>query len=295
MDKKSFQTAFWSVFVVFITDLILLVPTFLDFTTYWWMSLVAILFLDGLLVGLVLYGMIRFEKVKDKGKEATTLSRKAFNIVSGLLATIFIFLFDPLFSIFCLLGLDWAFGMHEVVYAKLKLKMWYTDAFNALGRQSEEFEPYLASIMALLSSTFIMLIEAPILYIFQSLYKGMLFKWIIFYIYTTTVLIWGIGDTTAFLVGSKFGKHKLPWNKDKSLEGMLGNIAISIIIAFIFIGIGFAYWGILSIPYYIICSIIIGICGGFYESLNLGIDDNMSTPILTGITLVLLMNLLLSI
>ena len=295
MDKKSFQTAFWSVFVVFITDLILLVPTFLDFTTYWWMSLVAILFLDGLLVGLVLYGMIRFEKVKDKGKEATTLSRKAFNIVSGLLATIFIFLFDPLFSIFCLLGLDWAFGMHEVVYAKLKLKMWYTDAFNALGRQSEEFEPYLASIMALLSSTFIMLIEAPILYIFQSLYKGMLFKWIIFYIYTTTVLIWGIGDTTAFLVGSKFGKHKLPWNKDKSLEGMLGNIVISIIIAFIFIGIGFAYWGILSIPYYIICSIIIGICGGFYESLNLGIDDNMSTPILTGITLVLLMNLLLSI
>ncbi|MBD3228290.1 MAG: hypothetical protein GF329_08875 [Candidatus Lokiarchaeota archaeon] len=293
MDKNTILRAFWSIFVVFITDLILIIPTFLNFTIYWWMSLSAILMLDGLLVGLVLYGMIRHEKVKDKGQEATTFSRKMFNIVSGLLASVFIFLFDPLFSIFCLFALDFAFGMHEVVYAGLKLKMWYTDAFNALGRQSEEFKPYYASFMALISSTFIMLIEAPLLFLFRSLY-AIDYRWVVFYIYTTTVLIWGVGDTAAFLTGSNYGKHKLPWNKDKSLEGLIGNCGVSVLIAFIFLGIGFFRWGIINLGSFIFVSIIIGILGGIYETLDLYVDDNLSTPILTGITLTILFNFLLA-
>ncbi|MHA1751584.1 MAG: hypothetical protein ACTSYZ_04375 [Candidatus Helarchaeota archaeon] len=294
MDKKSFLQAFWSIFVVAITDIILFIPTFINFYIYWWMSIIAVILLDGLLIFLVLYGQIRHYKIREKGKEATTFSRKMFNIVSGLLATIFIFLFDPLFSIFCLLGLDFAFGMHEVVYAGLKLKMWYTDAFNALGRQSEEFKPYYASFMALISSTIILGIETPLVYIFRAYYTGIQFKWAMFYIYTTTILIWGFGDTTAFLIGSKYGKHKLPWNKEKSYEGLFGNIIVSIIVSLTFLGIGFIIqWQILNIFYYVLISIICGVLGGFYESLKLPVDDNFSTPILAGITLTILMNFFL--
>ncbi|MHA1270271.1 MAG: hypothetical protein ACTSPY_10830 [Candidatus Helarchaeota archaeon] len=294
MDKKSFQGAFWSIFVVLITDIILIIPMFIDFATYWWMSIFALVLLDGLLIGLVLYGLVRHKKVKDKGKEATTISRKIFNIVSGLLASLFIGAFDPLFSIFCLIALDWAFGMHEVVYAGLKLKMWYTDAFNALGRQTEEYKPYLASFMALLSSTIIMLIESPILFVFRTLYFPMDYKWVVFFIYTTTILIWGIGDTAAFLAGYKYGKHKLFWNRKKSLEGMIGNCGISILISLIFLGWGFILWGgILELSLYLAISFTIGILGGFYESLDLKVDDNLSTPILTGITLTILMNFVL--
>lgn len=294
MDKESVLSAFWSIFAVAITDLILSIPLFIDLMTYWWMTLSAIIMLDGLLVGLVIYGMFRHEKVKDKGKEATTISRKMFNIISGLLASIFILLYDPLFSIFCLFALDFAFGMHEVVYAGLKTKMWYTDAFNALGRQTEEFKPYYASFMALISSTFIMLIEAPILFVFASLY-AMDYKWVVFYIYTTTVLIWGIGDTAAYIVGSNYGKHKLPWNKDKSLEGLLGNFASSVLIAFILLGIGFLQWNIITLIPYIAVSIIIGLLGGFYETLDVYVDDNLSTPLLTGITLTVLFNFVLAV
>jgi len=291
--NTKFKVAFWSIFVVFIADLIVIIPSFFDFNTYWWMSLTAVLILDGLLTGLVLYGNLRYEKVKNKGKETTTFSRKMFNIVASLLASVFIFLFDPLFSIFCLITLDWAFGMHEVVYAGLKLKMWYTDAFNALGRQSEEYKPYYASFMALLSSTLVLGVEAPILFFYQNLFLPLTFKWTVFYIYTTSVMIWGIGDTSAFLAGSKYGKHKLPWNKNKSLEGLIANILVSIAVTFVFIGLGFFINGIITTSIYITLVIITGTLGAFYESLDLKLDDNLTTPLLTGITLTLLIIFLL--
>ena len=303
MDKETLITAINSILLVLGNNLIIASSLFINLA-YWSYVLIAILILDSLLIGLVIVGIFRYKKVKDKDKEAVTMSRKIFNIVSGLLATLFIILFDPIFSIFVLISLTFAFGYHELIYAGFKKDLWFTKILNALGRQSEEYSPYYASFMALLSSTIILSIEAPLLLYFKALYLPIDYKWIVMFIYTTTVLIWGIGDTMAFIFGTKYGKHKLPWNKKKSLEGLLVNVGISTLISFVFLGMGFVFlnltlfgivmcWSILSVPFYILTSIIGGISGGLFESLELKIDDNLITPLLTGVTLTILLNFLL--
>ena len=78
-EDKSKMSIFWSIFNIVITNLILIIPIFINPLAYWWMSIVAIIILDALFVGLISYGKMKYEKVKDKGKDVTTFSRKMFN------------------------------------------------------------------------------------------------------------------------------------------------------------------------------------------------------------------------
>ena len=73
-----------------------------------------------------------------------------------------------------------------------------------------------------------------------------------------------IGDGLAAFVG-RSGKHKLPWNKAKTLEGFL---------AFSLGGAGAAYFFLGPVPalFYVVAL-------GLVETLPLDVDDNVLIPV----------------
>lgn len=78
------------------------------------------------------------------------------------------------------------------------------------------------------------------------------------------ILIFGLGDGFATYIGTTYGKHKLPWNKDKTMEGSLGFVAAAMSALFV-------------MPVY---AIFLGaILGAFVESLPLKINDNITVPV----------------
>ncbi|MFH1222422.1 MAG: hypothetical protein V1492_05045 [Candidatus Micrarchaeota archaeon] len=77
------------------------------------------------------------------------------------------------------------------------------------------------------------------------------------------IIIIGIGDGLSTLIGRKFGKIKLPYNSNKTVEGSLALFAVSLL--------GWFFIGPEIIPAAIIAAII--------EGLPIPIDDNLSIPV----------------
>jgi dolichol kinase len=269
---------FWTLFIIVVANLIIASALFVN-TNYLWNTIGALAVINFLLVFFILIGKKRHEKVKDKDKSATTFSRKMFNIISGLLFAFFIAIFNPFVAFFILLGVDFAFGFHEVVYVKFKTKMYFTDAFIALGRQSEPFKPYLASIMALFGFSIVLGFQA---FVFQAFsLPGFPISLIVIYI--ATILIWGIGDTAAYFAGTRLGKHHLPYNKKKSWEGFFGNLGVGT-------AIGLILFNPLVLPFvtpvwWIMLALCGGLAGAFFESVNLHLDDNFVAVTAMGLIL----------
>ncbi len=267
---------FWSIFIVAGANIIIACAFFIR-SIYSLHVLGALGLIDCLLVFFVFLGMKRHAQTKDKEVSATTFSRKMFNIISGLLFAFFIWLFSPFLAFFILFGVDFAFGFHEFVYAVLKKKTYFTDAFNGLGRQSEPFKPYLASIMALLGFTIVLTFQTLL---FQYFGIPNLSN-VVIIVYVATILIWGIGDTAAYFAGTRYGKHKLPYNKKKSWEGFIANMAVGI-------GIGIIFFSPFMLPFMnTIWWILIAICGGlagaFFESIDIHLDDNFVAVTFSGL------------
>ncbi len=269
---------FWSIFIVAGANLLIALAFFVP-TIYFWHVLGALGLLNFLLVFFMIIGLKRHEKVKDKDLDATTFSRKMFNIISGLLFAGFVWLFTPFLALFILFGVDFAFGFHEVAYAVIKKKTYFTDAFIALGRQSEPFKPYMASIMALFGFT-IALTYQTLLFQFLGIPN---FQMAVMIVYIATILIWGIGDTAAYFAGTHYGTHKLPYNKKKSWEGFLANTAVGI-------GLGLFFFSPFMLPFvntfwWILLSIIAGLSGAFFESIDIHLDDNFVSVTFNGLVI----------
>lgn len=81
-----------------------------------------------------------------------------------------------------------------------------------------------------------------------------------------------VGDTLAALIGRKFGRHKFG---RKSIEGSLGCLAGTLIVAVFTPGLA------LSI------SVLGAFVATLVEALSTGIDDNISVPIVSGLTMTL--------
>ena len=76
----------------------------------------------------------------------------------------------------------------------------------------------------------------------------------------------GIGDGASTLVGTRFGKTKLPWNREKSFEGALAFFVAGGIAAYAFIGAqAFLFAAILALV----------------ETVDWHLDDNLLIPIAT--------------
>ncbi|MEJ2241072.1 MAG: hypothetical protein P8Y18_02885 [Candidatus Bathyarchaeota archaeon] len=88
------------------------------------------------------------------------------------------------------------------------------------------------------------------------------------------ITILTLGDGFAHIFGMKFGKHRIPFNKGKNLEGSI-------------FGFLFAFFGILLFidP---LRALIAAIFGMIIEALPLPLNDNLTMPIATGLILLLI-------
>ncbi len=87
-----------------------------------------------------------------------------------------------------------------------------------------------------------------------------------------------VGDTFAALVGRKFGRHRF-WN-GKSLEGSTACLVATLIVAALTPGLA---WQV---------SIVGAVVATVAEALPLGVDDNVTVPIMSGLAMTLLTRVL---
>ncbi|MGR3310433.1 MAG: haloacid dehalogenase-like hydrolase [Candidatus Brocadiales bacterium] len=90
---------------------------------------------------------------------------------------------------------------------------------------------------------------------------------------SAVILIVAFADTAATLIGKAFGRHKIPYNVNKSIEGSCGALIVGVLCACIFL------------PF--IPALAAGITACLIESLPLNniVDDNLSVPLGTGLIL----------
>jgi dolichol kinase len=83
-------------------------------------------------------------------------------------------------------------------------------------------------------------------------------------------------DTAASQIGIRFGKHKLPWNRKKSWEGLIAGCMVALL-AWIFVG-----------PVWALGAMLGFFLGDALTEKPLPVMDNLFTPIITGIIFILL-------
>jgi uncharacterized protein (TIGR00297 family) len=93
---------------------------------------------------------------------------------------------------------------------------------------------------------------------------------------------WGIlamGDGAATLVGLRWGRHRLGWNPDKSLEGLL-----AFVITGGAAGVCFAWWTAPAVTpppavvFVIAAPLLAAVAAGLVETVPIALDDNISVP-----------------
>ena len=93
---------------------------------------------------------------------------------------------------------------------------------------------------------------------------------------------WGIlalGDGAATLAGRRWGRHRLAWNPDKSVEGLLAFITAGGAAA-----VFFAWWTAPAITpppattFIIAAPILAAVAAGLVETIPIALDDNISVP-----------------
>lgn len=90
-------------------------------------------------------------------------------------------------------------------------------------------------------------------------------------IFRVSALVLILGDSFSTMIGKVWGKHKIPYNRKKSLEGCLAFLT-------------FAFLGALTqLPFQ--TSFLISALGMFIESLPLKLDDNLTIPLAVGFVL----------
>ncbi|MHA1144284.1 MAG: hypothetical protein ACTSRW_06060 [Candidatus Helarchaeota archaeon] len=290
-EEKSFL---WSAILLSIPNVTILCSLFLGLSRVNpFFVLFSILFLDILLAILIIIGEKRKKSVEGKDKEVRTFSRKLFNIISGVVVVFLVAICGHWLGIFVVFGLAGAFLAHELIYVKIGKKTYFTDTFNALGRQVNPGEMYMPSFMALFSSAVVLLIAVLFLDVFNS-------PGLISMLYLVIILTWGIGDTCAYYGGKKYGKHKLIQNREKSLEGSLCFFGAGLIIALIGLSpltMVLILAPSLPFPLYVVYSIFLAGIAAFFESLARHskpyYDDNLITPICTSLLAIPLLFLLL--
>jgi len=91
-------------------------------------------------------------------------------------------------------------------------------------------------------------------------------------IFTAGIVVLALGDSASTLGGVNFGRNKLPYNRDKSIEGSVTGFAAA------FIGL------LVLTPFSIFVSAGAALIGMVTESLPLGFDDNLTVPLATSVT-----------
>jgi dolichol kinase len=92
----------------------------------------------------------------------------------------------------------------------------------------------------------------------------------------SAIAVFTLGDASATLFGKKFGRHVYPYNKGKKVEGTLLGLLMAWLGAWLFIANPFkAFVG--------------AAVGMFVETLPTPVNDNLTIPLFSGLTLLLLL------
>ncbi len=291
--ETKFSTNFlWTAAIMIGYNLIVFIGYFLNLYSIEYTLAVAIgLTVPAIILTVIGTKMQRKKKIDEK--EVSTIYRKLFNVAGGVVMAIICWIFGPWIVFFVMAGLVYAYGLHEIVLCKLDTPIWFSDALAALGRQAEEKEMFLEPLSALVS--FLIIIFIPTV-LFQFLGNPQFWAPLVI-IFIIATILWGIGDSLAYYFGTRYGNHKLPWNKKKSVEGSLAMAIFGVILALILLSAPiFNLFG-LSTPliggiWWILLAILTGFFGAFIESLELPLNDNFTTPTFTAIFLSVLLFLL---
>lgn len=87
------------------------------------------------------------------------------------------------------------------------------------------------------------------------------------------IIVLALGDSASTLGGITLGRHKLFYNKEKSIEGSLTGLLA-------------AFFGLMLLtPFSPAAVVMASLAGVIVESLPLGVDDNLTVPLAAGIAI----------
>jgi dolichol kinase len=95
------------------------------------------------------------------------------------------------------------------------------------------------------------------------------------FIASISILILGLHDSFATMIGKEFGKRKIPYNKNKTIEGSISGMVIGFIGASFFLPSEIAFITVLV--------------AGIIESVDFRIDDNLLIPLASALMIYLLL------
>jgi len=202
--------------------------------------------LVAIVVSLMAYGL------RNKIDTSRARFRKLTHIASGLAVLMLVYMLGQKEAAAFLLAIGAAFITHELFYSR-GIKTLFTWPLLFIGRASrtgEDRAVFLPTIWSILSLGTVIL----------------LFPLIVAEI---SIAAFTFGDGLAYLIGKKWGLHKLPHNPEKSWEG----------------SIAFVIGGLIGIWYFapFIVAIFVSLITASVESLA-KIDDNLTVPFAAAIT-----------
>jgi dolichol kinase len=87
------------------------------------------------------------------------------------------------------------------------------------------------------------------------------------------IIVLALGDSASTLGGVAFGRHKLFYNHEKSIEGTLSGLIA-------------AFLGLMILTQFSLeLAVIASLVGVIVESLPLGVDDNLTVPVAAGFSI----------
>ncbi len=190
--------------------------------------------------------------------------RKYSHLTGGIIMLFFVITSATQLSLICLSILV-AFLLHEFFYVRMNIYSIYTTSLIFVGRldrknppdSTDDPRPFLPTLWLLGSIAVIGLFGRDIA--------------------VAAIIAFGFGDFVSTIVGERLGKHKLPYNKSKSLEGSIAFFGIT------FLGVILAYYfGVWTGTNFLLTALITASVGSVFESLiptGYWLDDNFVVPV----------------
>jgi len=263
VPEKPKKSLFASLFIIAAFVIVNLIGFFLNYLNF--LTLISLFILFFVCNAIILIYSDRLETVSIE-KWGKTF-RKYSHLVGGLIMIFFCALSSILLSWICF-SIFVCFLIHEYFFVKRNTASLYTKTLIFIGRMDRKVNSEVPIKPTPFYPTLWILAGISIIGLFgQS-------------IALSAIIAFALGDSLSAIFGERFGRHKLPYNKTKSLEGSLTFFIATFMGVFcVYYTIGAAAW----IPALLSAGV-----GAFVESIiptNYWLDDNFVVPV--GVSLML--------
>lgn len=190
---------------------------------------------------------------------------RKYSHLAGGIVMIFFCIISPIQLSWICFSLFVAFSIHEYFYVRRNTSGIYTRTLIMIGRMDRKSNSESAAKPKPFLPTLWILAAISIVGLFTE------------YIALSAIIAFALGDSLSAILGERFGRHKLIYNKTKSLEGSLTFFGVT------FIGV-YCVWYLVGIIAWI-PALIAASVGAFIESLiptSHWLDDNFVVPVGVG-------------